>query len=955
MKRFMFLAVCCAFVLAGVSSLASAAVIDVCTAQDLWNVRNDLTASYRQVCDIDLSGMNWVPIGGPYGGDMGVLDGPFRGTYDGNAKIITGLRFTNDVGFIRVDGGWGLFPYALQSKLYGLFGYSAGTIRNVRLHEVQAVSLHGALGSVGSETPAGVVVGTLVAVNLPSVSGGVGRGNVGSSNYTQLTLPAGVIEHSFVSSIMTLNRIDFAGGIVGYHGGTMRDSSSLMFVTREGDVEGTTVDYTYFKTTLDHGILGGLAGLSSGTIADSFGNVSVRGYFTSAGGIAGSVSSPGSSSSVRILNAPLWSTRLMFPSPARVFDRVRADVVFTRVAFGGGLVASGSPLITASSASGSITGTPLLSPSWGRTLVYVQWATVGGLVGVGQQVSIEQSDSTVRVDSGHAGTAGGSVGALRDAGIMRGVVSRGAVDGSSAAGGLIGQFTGGYTFFVLENSSSTSAVRAVRNAGGLIGTTGPGLLIRNSLATGAVSWNGAQQAGWRDCDSGDCFGGLVGQNRGALIEQSYATGAVSGGNGVGGLVGRHFVRNQTLVYPLYARRGYQPIIFNSYATGSVSGTGVSAGGLVGSVWRSSPADQCEIRNSYSRGAVSGARTGGFIGGNEGTLYCDVLSSYWDTQTSGQANSFGGTGLTTAQMGQFSSFVGWDSNVWSVREGYPVLAAGRAPSAPDLDRGLLVHFAFDAAPLASADPELKVVQSSNRMAGRCFTSLRRFSTNLTSLGAGCPSATSAIGGVKRSFTLFTTNAQSQSDYYTFDGASSSTGDTRVHFVEVPGFTPASETSVSFWFNSHEAFGATRRFELVNIDQRFIIRNDERSALGQSLSCIWYVGGNGTQWDYLASRTVPASAIRTGTYDAWNHVVCTHDGERAKLYLNGELIASSSARAIGWNEAMPGFPPIREVSIGASKFDLGRGYSVNPFSGSIDELRIYNRLLNQSDVTFLASYT
>lgn len=94
----------------------------------------------------------------------------------------------------------------------------------------------------------------------------------------------------------------------------------------------------------------------------------------------------------------------------------------------------------------------------------------------------------------------------------------------------------------------------------------------------------------------------------------------------------------------------------------------NSGGLVGNNYIS------PVSSSYSTGSITGDNTaGGLVGGNGGT----VSSSYWNTETSGQATSAGGTGLTTAQMKQQSSFPSpaWDfSNVWSIQAGatYPYL-------------------------------------------------------------------------------------------------------------------------------------------------------------------------------------------------------------------------------------------------------------------------------------------
>ena len=65
-----------------------------------------------------------------------------------------------------------------------------------------------------------------------------------------------------------------------------------------------------------------------------------------------------------------------------------------------------------------------------------------------------------------------------------------------------------------------------------------------------------------------------------------------------------------------------------------------------------------MSNSYSTGSVTGYDyLGGLVGANEGT----VNDSFWDTETSGQATSNGGTGKNTAEMKDITTFsgAGWD--------------------------------------------------------------------------------------------------------------------------------------------------------------------------------------------------------------------------------------------------------------------------------------------------------
>ena len=117
-------------------------------------------------------------------------------------------------------------------------------------------------------------------------------------------------------------------------------------------------------------------------------------------------------------------------------------------------------------------------------------------------------------------------------------------------------------------------------------------------------------------------------------------------------------------------------ITNCYTTGNVTGED-TIGGLVGFNSRA-------ITNCYSTGCITGNElTGGLIG-NQYNDRANVFGSFWDIETSGQLESAGGEGKTTAEMQDSVTFIeaGWDfvgksdgpSDIWSEAEGgrYPIL-------------------------------------------------------------------------------------------------------------------------------------------------------------------------------------------------------------------------------------------------------------------------------------------
>ena len=75
--------------------------------------------------------------------------------------------------------------------------------------------------------------------------------------------------------------------------------------------------------------------------------------------------------------------------------------------------------------------------------------------------------------------------------------------------------------------------------------------------------------------------------------------------------------------------------------------------------------------------MGSSNVGGLVGINGG----NISDCYWDTETSGQLTSDGGTGKTTDEMMQQTTFVGWDfSTAWTICEGatYPWLQTIPAP-------------------------------------------------------------------------------------------------------------------------------------------------------------------------------------------------------------------------------------------------------------------------------------
>jgi YD repeat-containing protein len=82
-------------------SVITANAVEIKDADDLNNIRNNLAGSFRLADDIDLSGVDWLPIG--------TRTAPFTGVLDGNGYTISNLTVNrpaqNDVGLFGRNGG----------------------------------------------------------------------------------------------------------------------------------------------------------------------------------------------------------------------------------------------------------------------------------------------------------------------------------------------------------------------------------------------------------------------------------------------------------------------------------------------------------------------------------------------------------------------------------------------------------------------------------------------------------------------------------------------------------------------------------------------------------------------------------------------------------------------------------------------------------------------------------
>jgi hypothetical protein len=167
----------------------------------------------------------------------------------------------------------------------------------------------------------------------------------------------------------------------------------------------------------------------------------------------------------------------------------------------------------------------------------------------------------------------------------------------------------------------------------------------------------------------------------------YATGDVIGKWGTGGFVGANFDEYINKSYATGESHGYTSggfagysvgTITDCYATGDVYDYDKGSGDNIPLIGSFIGHGGGMMTNCYATGTVIITyadflnNVGGFVGNSiDGTTYSDC---FWDTQTSGQSSSDGGTGKTTSEMKNVATFTSWNiaSSSTDLNNGYPYL-------------------------------------------------------------------------------------------------------------------------------------------------------------------------------------------------------------------------------------------------------------------------------------------
>ena len=179
--------------------------IEVRTIEDLYNVRNDLTANYILMNDIDLTaataeggdwdygGRGWNPIGS--GDNYGST--AFSGIFNGNGHKIIGMRIHTAT-----------YPTGVANPTYaGLFANVVGTVQNLTMENINISDGCDYTGAIaGNVNKTGTIESC--AVTGGTIAKGSYMGGIAGQNY-------GTISACFNACQVSGSK--YAGGIAGYN------------------------------------------------------------------------------------------------------------------------------------------------------------------------------------------------------------------------------------------------------------------------------------------------------------------------------------------------------------------------------------------------------------------------------------------------------------------------------------------------------------------------------------------------------------------------------------------------------------------------------------------------------------------------------------------------------------------------------------------------------------------
>lgn len=560
--------------------------------QDFVNKNSDAAYyNYALKSDIDASVLKKYKA---IGGDTG-----YQGTFDGRGHAIIGLTAGGsdaaNTGVFSTVGE----PGAVKnlSVLAGNFTGkdNVGAIAGVNKGTISDITTYG--NTVTSDGHAGGLVGTneKIIKDSTSVSNVIANSQKAmAGGIAGINAKGAVIDNSESNSAVAGSKATSSGlgGVAGVNKGTLSKVDSLG-VTNGGDSGSSAV--------------GGIAGINTGSIENAYNESFVTGG-EKTGGLVGINEMSGS-----LVNAA---------NAGRVEGKGAAQKI-------GGLVGDNDGSILNGRNGGNVTGTTY----------------VGGIVGTNREDStltdiINDTSILIKGSTYVGGIAGQNAGRIVDTEVSR-TLSDGVVEGVEYVGGIAGKNTG-----YIENPHNNISLRINKDAlkdgktaqyfGGVAGINEQEGSIGNATNLADVTAEGATYVG-----------GIVGYNKGTLLNLSGNRGNVIGANYVGGVAGinEHSLTaiDASNTGSVQALQGGAGGIFavnhgdvtNSRLVNDAVVAGGAHAGATGGIFAENTANigKTTLVNGMNAEVIGLENVGGLIGTNEGTISGgrDASNGYYKDQ------------------------------------------------------------------------------------------------------------------------------------------------------------------------------------------------------------------------------------------------------------------------------------------------------------------------------------
>ena len=561
-------------------------------------VNNDSNAAYYNYAlksDIDASVLkNYKAIGGDTG---------YQGTFDGRGHAIIGLTAGGseaaNTGVFSAVGEQGAVKnlsvlagnFTGKDNVGAVAGVNKGTISDITTYGNTVTSDGHAGGLVGTNEKIikdSTSVSNVIANSQKAMAGGIAGINAKDA----------VIDNSESNSAVAGSKATSSGlgGVAGVNKGTLSKVDSLG-VTNGGDSGSSAV--------------GGIAGINTGSIENAYNESFVTGG-EKTGGLVGINEKSGS-----LVNAA---------NAGRVEGKGAAQDAAQEI---GGLVGDNDGSILNGRNGGNVTGTTY----------------VGGIVGTNREDStltdiINDTSIMIKGTTYVGGIAGQNAGRIIDTEVSR-TLSDGVVEGVEYVGGIAGKNTG-----YIENPHNNISLRINKDAlkdgktaqyfGGVAGINEQEGSIGNATNLADVTAEGATYVG-----------GIVGYNKGTLLNLSGNRGNVIGANYVGGVAGinEHSLTaiDASNTGSVQALQGGAGGIFavnhgdvtNSRLVNDAVVAGGAHAGATGGIFAENTANigKTTLVNGMNAEVIGLENVGGLIGTNEGTISGgrDASNGYYKDQ------------------------------------------------------------------------------------------------------------------------------------------------------------------------------------------------------------------------------------------------------------------------------------------------------------------------------------